>query len=136
LPVPQEYKREERRTVINTTTSVYRRDEPKGTAERVLDHGDGPPQVNTTAIYDPAPEGTLQVIDEEPQVEFIISGANWIAEYSDGTTADVALFAILEDGSCYGVGVNQAGKLDLSASLETKMFAKYSKERNSQCLKH
>jgi len=117
--------------LINTTGGANR-EVPRGTIEGVEDEATHQRRINTTAIFEPEPIGSMVVEDEEPEVAFIISGANWIAEYSDGTTADVALFCILEDGSCYGVGVNEAGRLDLETSLETTSFVTYkrtSKER-------
>lgn len=117
---------------LNTSDSVYRRDEPKGAVEPVpLDEVD-PHVINTSAIYEPEPEGTMQYLDEIPEVSFVLPGQGWFAQFEDEHHEPLVAWTVLDDGSVYGVAADEAGVINVNESVgDREGFVKYTNNDRS-----
>jgi hypothetical protein len=64
-------------------------------------------------------EEDLTYVDEEPQILAVLPANDWCAVV-EGVAVPMPLWVVLDDGSAYGVAVDEGGRVNLSNNVETR----------------
>ncbi len=101
--------------MINTTRGPA--EVPRGTRSHI----------NTTSLLEPP---DLVYEDEPAEILAVLPAGDWCAVV-EGVAVPMPLWVVLDDGSAYGVAVDEGGRVNLSNNVENNPnFVRYSRGAN------
>ncbi len=81
--------------------------------------------INTTQILE---EPDLVYEDDPPEITHVLPGGDWCA-LVDGVAQPLVAWVVLDDGTMYGVAVNDEGRVDANDNVEDlDGFIRYEKQ--------
>jgi len=76
----------------------------------------------------------MQEEDAEPEIAFISPTHHYVARFEDGSVRPIALWAIMDDGTFYGVALPPDGRppLELENVEDEQGFSKYEPQKEDR----